>query len=384
MRTTPYSNKQNCCGCGACIDICAKNAISMQVNEEGFEYPVINSKICIQCGLCQNCCPVAEDEKRVPLSQYAGVNRRNRVKAHSSSGGIFPAIVIPLINQGWYIFGAELSKSKCGFTVAHIGIRDIKNLERIQGSKYVKSDLTGTFRCIKKLLVAGESVVFSGTPCQVAAMKAYLKKDYPNLLLIDLVCHGVPSSIWWKESLKQLEKEMNGKIWQIYFRDNEEPDRCHYGKLVFENGQEIPYFRDNDCYYDLFLNSSILRESCYNCQFANVHRPGDITLGDFWNFGDEYDINQIGNSDNIDLRHGISCILANTIKGEMFLSKLEQDIWLKKVKLKEITDNNAQLRQPTEKGKNRKISLYLYRKKGFMAVNRMWKLKKAIKKLILK
>lgn len=380
MRDTPYKNRDNCSGCGACVDICSKNAINMVVDSYGFEYPKIDSTRCVQCCLCQNCCPEKESEQQIPVKQFAAINRNAKQRSFSSSGGIFPAIAETLIMQGWHVFGATLLQGE--FTVKHIEITSLDDLEKIQGSKYVKSDLTGIFKQIKKLLNLGEKVIFVGTPCQVSALKKYVKREYYTLLLIDLVCHGTPSSIWWKESLKLLGIQHNAVVKDVKFRDNEQPDKAHYGKITFSNGLEIPYSRANSSFYDLFLNSSILRESCFSCQFASVHRPGDITLGDFWNFGKEYDIDLLAEKDKVDLHHGISCVLVNNAKGMSMIESIGLGIWLKEVELRSIVDNNDQLQHPTSKGKNREVVLLLYKHFGYTAIDKYWLIKDRVKKLL--
>lgn len=380
MRDTPYKNRDYCSGCGACVDICSKNAISMTVDNYGFEYPEIDLMQCIQCGLCQNCCPEKESETQVPVKQFAAINRNDQRRLFSSSGGIFPAIAEIMIMKGWHIFGAALIQDE--FNVKHIEIISVNDLEKIQGSKYVKSDLKGIFKWIKKLLTMGEKVVFTGTPCQVSALKKYVKREYDTLLLIDLICHGVPSPIWWKESLKLFEKQHHSPVKNVIFRDNTQLDKAHYGKITLSNGIEIPYSRENSSFYDLFLNSSILRESCYSCQFASVHRPGDITLGDFWNFSREYNINLLAEKDKVDLHHGISSVLVNTIKGMKIVESIGSDAWFKEVELRSIVDNNDQLQHPTQKGKNRKTALFLYKHFGYIAIDKYWVIKDGVKKLL--
>lgn len=380
MRDTPYQNKNNCSGCGACIDICPKNAIRMVDDGVGFEYPKIDTKRCIQCGLCQNCCPGKESELRIPVTQYAAINGNNQQRAFSSSGGIFPAIAETLLKKGWHVFGATLLQGE--FAVRHIEITTLDDLWKIQGSKYVKSDLTGVFKQVKKLLNLGEKVVFAGTPCQVSALKKYVNKEYDTLLLIDLICHGTPSPVWWKESLKLFGTRYNAVVSSVKFRDNEQPDKSHYGKINLSNGMELSYSRANSSFYDLFLNSSILRESCFSCQFASIHRPGDITLGDFWNFSKEYDIDLLAEQDNVDLHHGISCVLVNTAKGMSTINSIGSGTWFKEVELRSIVDNNDQLQHPTSKGKNRETALFLYKHFGYLAVGKYWEIKNKVKKLL--
>lgn len=380
MRDTPYKVKEQCSGCGACVDICSQNAICMVPDKYGFEYPRIDLKKCVGCGLCQDCCSEKEPEQQMPINQFAAINRNTKQKAISSSGGIFPAVAEIFIERGWHIFGATLSQQD--LTVKHIEVTSLSDLEKIQGSKYVKSDLTGIFKQIRELLNLGEKVVFVGTPCQVSALRKFVKREYETLLLIDLVCHGAPAPVWWKEYLKQLGRQYNTTVKDVKFRDNTQPDKAHYGKIEFLNGAEIPFSRKNSSFYDLFLNSSIVRESCFNCQFSSVHRPGDVTLGDFWNFSKVYDVDSLSKIDKVDLHHGISCVLVNTIKGMRMLNGISADVWFKEVKLCSIVDNNEQLQHPTSIGKNRKAVLFLYKNFGYSAVNKYWKIKFIIKKLM--
>ena len=184
-------NDPNCSGCSACFNICPQRCISMVEDKEGFLYPRINKEKCINCGLCKKACPaLATDKYVVPSTFYACKSKNEELRSKSSSGGVFSSLAEYVIHNNGVVFGAAFNRN---MELSHIGVNKKEDLSKLMGSKYLQSDLKNTFNEVKTYLCNNRFVLFSGTPCQVAGLKAYLQDDYKNLYLADLACHGVPS-----------------------------------------------------------------------------------------------------------------------------------------------------------------------------------------------
>ena len=194
--------KKDCCGCHACASVCAHRAITMQVDEEGFLYPVIDKDTCVECGLCEQVCPFVNQASTVqPLKVYAARSNDEELRRKSSSGGVFTLLAEAVIREGGVVFGAKFDK---GWNVVHAWTDALDGLADFRGSKYVQSIIGSTYEEAKHFLRQGRKVLFSGTPCQIAGLKRYLCKDYDNLLTVDVVCHGVPSPLVWKKYLSEV------------------------------------------------------------------------------------------------------------------------------------------------------------------------------------
>ena len=209
------TDKQDCCGCHACASVCARHSITMQEDNEGFLYPVVDASTCIDCGLCEKVCPVInQDEPRKPLKVYAAKNRNEEIRRQSSSGGIFTPLAESVIREGGVAFGAKFDKD---WNVVHAWTDTIEGIADFRGSKYVQSIIGDTYREAREFLKQGRKVLFSGTPCQIAGLRKFLRKEYENLLTVDVVCHGVPSPLVWREYLKENTK--GKEILRIDFRE---------------------------------------------------------------------------------------------------------------------------------------------------------------------
>ena len=202
-----------CVGCGACENVCPVKAISMQENEEGFLYPVVDSDLCVSCNKCNHVCPVQKNEKKAVVSKaYAAWNKDDAILRGSSSGGVFSILAQYVLRKGGVVCGAAFDE---GNVVKHILVENAADLEKLRGSKYVQSEIGHIFVQIKDLLKSGRQVLFSGTPCQVAGLNSYLEKDFDNLLTVDVACHGVPSPKVWQKYIFELGKDVS----QFNFRD---------------------------------------------------------------------------------------------------------------------------------------------------------------------
>lgn len=304
---TLFNEKSECCGCSACSNICPKNAISMQSDEKGFAYPKISSDKCIECGLCKKVCPITNRHTSEIYAQhaYALKHKDDKIRKASSSGGAFYEIALKVTNDGGKVYGAAYDEN---FVVKHIGVSDKNGLERIMKSKYVQSDMGNNFSEIKNDLENNIPVLFSGTGCQVQALRNFLGKEYDNLLCVDIVCHGVPSPKLFADYLKFMENKYKSKILSVSFRAKEIDGNKQDILIRFENGKIYSVLSSIDSFYSFFGKNFSLRDSCHKCPFAAHSRTGDITIGDFWKIEKQYPEFQ----DN----KGISLLITNSQKGE--------------------------------------------------------------------
>lgn len=318
-------DKSDCCGCTACKNICPKGAIEMVEDSEGFKYPQINKEKCIDCGLCKKVCPILNKQQFNDFKQkaYLFQNKKEDVRSDSTSGGFYSSIGEYVINNGGVVYGASFDKD---FKVEHNKAEKVEELSKFRKSKYVQSNLKDTFKEIKKYLDDKRMVVFSGTPCQVAGLNNYLKKSYDNLILIDIMCHSVPSPLYYEKYKEYILKKMNAKkIISVNFRDKRKYG-YKYSMMTVETDNGV-YSQgiDTDPYLRAFFGDYSVRPSCYNCRFKTQKRVSDITIWDCFN------INEIDKSFDDD--KGTTRLLVQSEKGLEILNKLE-NTRLKEIDLK--------------------------------------------------
>ena len=300
-------DKTQCCGCTACASICPKDAIAMVPDVMGFKYPEVNASKCIECGLCEKICAFNDNyDKSLNLHEpviYAARHKNIHEIETSRSGAAFIAISDYVLDNGGIIYGVGY---KDHFRVVHKRATTKEERNEFKGSKYVQSDLDGIFKQVKEDLKEGYTVLFSGTPCQTAGLNSFVgNKLRENLILVDIVCHGVPSPYIWKDYLDYIENKYKSKIVKVDFLDKSRVGWSgHIESFVFENGEKI----ESKIYTCLFQQNIILRPSCCKCHFTNTIRPSDITIADFWGWKN---INSDINNDN----KGISLVFLNTEKG---------------------------------------------------------------------
>ena len=335
--------RKKCTGCTSCMNICPKNAISMKCDNEGFKYPVIDQKKCINCGLCKNTCPVLNTNTNKTLKNcFVAYTKDDRYKSNSSSGGIFPIIATKIINDNGIVIGAAFDKNK---KLRHIAITNEIELERLKGSKYLQSDLDNIFSYIKKN-IDNKKILFVGTPCQVAGLKSFLKKEYDNLICIDLFCHGVPSPKLFKKYVNELEKDNSDRLVDYNFRDKTTGWDSYSNTAKFCNST-ITELQKNNYYMKLFLSDVALRESCFNCNFKIGNKYSDITLGDFWGVTKYYP--------DMYSKNGVSAIIVNTEKGERILDLIKSELKYKNCKLDEIIVGNPMIKFSTNRPNERDL-----------------------------
>lgn len=295
-------NKKDCCGCSACVQICPVKCIHLQEDEEGFLYPVVDTEKCIACGQCEKVCPFINiEDERKPIKVFAAQSKDDRLRLNSSSGGIFSLLAERVLAEGGVVFGVRFDDNwQPVFDCAE----NITELDAFRGSKYVQAIVGNAYIDAKAFLKQGRKVMFSGTACQIAGLKKFLKTEYENLLTVDVVCHGVPSPLVWRQYLQEIKmserREDRGKntvlsspkdipvITDISFRDK----KLGWKKYSFvvrgksaEGGQNSVLLSDihyNNKFMQAFLKNLILRPSCYNCKVKSGRSESDITIADYW------------------------------------------------------------------------------------------------------
>lgn len=308
--------KKDCCGCRACEQICPKQAIKMVEDEKGFRYPKIDYNLCNQCGLCDKVCAFNEDYKNFGGSPavYAVKNRDEEVRSTSSSGGMFTAISDKILEEGGVVYGAGY---KDRLTVCHKRAVTKKDRDEFKGSKYVQSDIGDSFIHVGQDLINNQKVLFTGTPCQVAALRSFLRHDEDNLLTVDFVCHGTPSNKLWQDFLDVIEKESENNVVYAEFRNKEVGWHRPRTKLYFKE-RSAKRINGEQSFFQLFVRNYMLMPSCHNCKFANFNRASDITLGDFW--GIERTM------PDFDDDKGISLVLVNSAKGKSVFDAIRDSL----------------------------------------------------------
>lgn len=308
-----------CTGCCACLNICPKDAISMNEDNEGFKYPVVDKNKCIKCGLCIKVCPTIDKQVKIRdnIKAYACINKNTDIRLKSSSGGIFSAVADYILNNNGVVFGAAFDEK---WNVEHAYIEDSGDLDKLRTSKYVQSYIGFSYKRIKEFLEIDKLVLFTGTPCQIAGLKAYLGRDYDNLYCVDIICHGVPSPMVWRKYL--IENYDIDNIQEINFR-NKHTGWSNFSFKIQYTNKAIIENRSSNLYMLGFLHDLYLRPSCYNCNFKTIERGSDITIADFWG------INKILPEMNDD--KGTSLIFLQSDKGKILLDKISGSIKIAEV-----------------------------------------------------
>lgn len=349
-------NKKNCCGCTACENICAHNAITMQPDALGFLYPTVDANKCVECGLCEKVCQFHNKYKRYenfeePLV-YGLRLKEDAQLMRSQSGGAFWGIAQHIIDNNGVVYGASFNST---WRVTHQKATNVDELEKLRMSKYVQSDMSGVFKQVREDLKQGNTVLFSGTACQVAGLKAYIpQKLHDKLISVDIICHGVPSPKFWEDYVAYLETRYKSKITKACFRDKRFGWRGAKETFKFENGKEITRQTSNRLYF----SGVSMRESCANCKFTNLKRVGDITVGDFWGIPK--------NSPYEKDKKGLSQALVNSEKGERLFNEIKDKFILEESNT--IDCLQPQLQYPSKMSPLHDNFVKEYAAKGFLYV----------------
>ena len=337
-------DKKECCGCHACVSICAHKAISMQADTEGFLYPLTDKAVCTECGLCEKVCPVIhQGSPRHPLNVYASKSKDETIRQESSSGGIFTLLAEAIIREGGIVFGAKFDET---WNVIHASAENLDKLADFRGSKYVQSIIGNTYKEAKEQLKQGRKVLFSGTPCQIAGLKQYLGKEYKNLLTVDFICHGVPSPLVWERYLCELQENLGidykfrkdktlSSLYKLPAISSISFRKKTYGWKKFsfylrfvvpqelststlEEAKEFVEPFPKNTYMKGFLADLYLRPSCHYCPSRCFRSGSDITLGDFWGIKEQHP--------EMDDDKGISAIIVNSEKGFLYTTKINAEL----------------------------------------------------------
>ena len=313
-------DKHNCCGCEACVQACPKQCIAFDEDCEGFRYPKVDMTQCIDCGLCEKVCPMLTPfDSRKPLKQFAAINPDNEIREKSSSGGIFSMLAEATIKEGGVVFGVRFDKD---WQAVFDYTESIDGLAAFRGSKYVQARVGDAFARVKDFLTEGRKVLFTGTSCQVSALRHFLHRDFENLLLVDIICHGVPSPKVWKLYLEEVTQNAVRAISDVQFRNKKQGWKRFNFDLTYDN-QDRQY-NISSCHLQnhfmrIFLQDVILRPSCHACRAKAGSSGSDLTIADFWG------IDKINPS--LDDDQGTSLVLVYSSKGAQYLNALGLDTW---------------------------------------------------------
>lgn len=355
---TIHSIGAACTGCSSCVHSCPLHCIVMKENKEGFLYPQINRSSCIHCGVCLRHCPAAADlsasgrmrHARTPESVWAFQSGDREALRHCASGGAADAAAAAVLEMGGTVYGAALvpvPEDKGALAVRHIEVTDTAGRGLLRSSKYVQSDLTDTFSRIRRRLAAGETVLFTGTPCQNAGLYSFLGHDHPGLYTLDLICHGVPSPGLFREYLAYRSKWSGSPIRSVEFRSKE-----HGGwgtqYLMELRTDTRTFFRPAplDKYGFCFLSGNCYRESCYRCPYACIRRISDLTAGDFWGVWKS--------CPELDSPLGLSSVFINTPKGRKLFEHMSAGAQtVRRISVKDALAGQGNLQSPTPRPADR-------------------------------
>ena len=360
---TLFEKKQDCCGCTACKTICTVSAITMRADEEGFLYPEIDKTLCIECGRCNSVCAFQTNgvkENNYQQQIYAMKIKDDKVRKKSSSGGAFTAISDVILENDGSVYGAA---HDVDLSTMHIRATDANARDRCRGSKYVQSDMRDNFRLIEEDLKAGKEVLFTGTPCQTAGLISYLTFAgcaIDNLYTADLICHGVPSPLIFRDCLSFIEQKAKKQIREYLHRPKGTPDWPNNEKIIFEDGTFDEKSRLVRLWRTLFYSVAFHRPSCLICKYTNILRYGDVTIADFW--GIEHSMPEFKDES------GVSLIFINSKKGEVLFDQIKDKILYRKSSIENCRPYQQNLQGPSICHINRDDCWKLYHKHGFPAI----------------
>lgn len=355
-----------CCGCTACMAVCPHDAIFMKEDRLGFPYPEVDQERCVDCGLCEKVCDFAgrsgshgsvSEDFRIEVT--AARHSDPEVLARSQSGGAFTALSDVILEDGGTVYGAAFHGTD---RVCHKRAESGAERNGMRTSKYVQSEMGQVFRQVKSDLKTGRKVIFTGTPCQVAGLKSYIPDNLSSdLVLVDFVCHGVPSPAIWRDYVKYMERR--GGVVKVTFRDKKVGGwKNHVETFVYGDGEK----KTAETFRVLFYKNIMLRHSCAVCPYNIAERMSDITIADFWGVDEvlpEMD-------DNV----GTSMIVCNTNKGRELLNKASGALQMQTASLDHdfVSRRNPNLLRPAKIYKDRMKFEEEYAARGFLYVARRW------------
>lgn len=348
-------DKAECCGCNACGDICPKEAISFITDNEGFWYPTVDKDRCIDCGLCERVCPIVNSKqlKKNDFAEpicYVAENKNISVVFSSTSGGLFSALAEETYRNDGYVGGAVFNDD---FSVKQIISNDHDDLYRIRGSKYIQSNFEGFYTEVEKLVKNGEQVLVCGCPCQMAALRAFLRKDYDNLIIVDYICAGIGSPKVFHNYLKTFESRYGYPVVYARAKSKEFGWRKLTQEVILSNGKHIFETTQESVWTSHFNHDGLFhRPSCHDCKFRGMPRISDLTIGDFWGI-ERLKLEEIEDKDL-----GLSVVMVNSTKGKNYFEKIKKKINCQKVLLSDIVPGNKALYRNKQPGNTDRDSFY--------------------------
>lgn len=352
------TEKAHCCGCSACVQICPRHCITMPADGEGFRYPMVDVAKCVNCGLCEKVCPELHPfPAHEPLETYAAWHTDSSVRRESSSGGIFSSLAEWTIREGGVVFGARFTPE---WDVVHGYAESMTDVAAFRGSKYMQSHIGTAYADAERFLKTGKPVLFSGTPCQVAGLHRYLRKAYDNLLTVDFVCHGVPSSAVFKRYLREVCHKEEAVV-GVNFRDKRKGWKNYSMTIDFSSGRSVRNPFTEDPFMRGFLANLLLRPSCYSCVARGSRSNSDLTIGDFWG------IDNI--APQLDDDRGISLVVGQTPRGQQRLA--EMNVCRHPQSFAEAVRYNSSMVTSVHQPVNRAFFFAAFRRLGY---HRAWRL----------
>ncbi len=369
-------DKKSCTGCTACASSCPKSCVVMRPDDEGFMYPTVIEENCIDCKICERICPMRKnnDEPRIERS-VAAISVNTAIRKRSSSGGVFHALSEYVISNGGIVYGVTFDDD---WNVTHSYAETYEKLEAFYGSKYVQSSLDGIFQHVLNNLQQNRLVLFSGTPCQIAGLKSFLRKDYESLITVEVACHGVPSPRLWRSYIDYVLSD-NSSLQEFLFRDKKQGWRDYkISYTITQNTKEdkcktVSEEYSKNLFYNLFLNNLTLRPSCYSCHFRKGKSGADLNIGDCWGVNKSSVLN-----DNL----GVSSMIAFSKKGKSIIDKLS--IQTENIDYNRLVQYNSCLISSVPEPNNREAFWADFNKNGFRGVKKYYKRADTIKSIVIK
>ncbi len=356
---------EHCCGCNACVQICPVSCISMEMMD-GFYYPKIKEEKCIHCNLCKSVCQYEKDniawkKNQSVIDVYAGWSRDEQEVSQSTSGAIFPVLAKYVIDNDGVVYGTILDDNQMALVSSAFTLEEV---DAMKGSKYIRSDTKNTYKQVKEQLLKDKMVLYTGTPCQIAGLRTFLKKDYENLICVDLVCHGVPSELLMKYYKKYLEEKYGSRIIEFKFRHMAEGAMQSEYCIKFDNGFIIKEALGVNEYSKTYNSLIAHMPACMECPYTNLKRNGDITIGDFWGIG----------KINLDEQNekGTSLIIVNSEKGKKLIESINDKLKLYVHEIHEAVPYNPPLSHCNKPHPWRKKFLKALEKEGFEKTHRKY------------
>lgn len=392
------SEKKNCTGCCACVDTCGKNAISLQIDNEGFWYPVVNKELCVNCGLCDKVCPIenmpkAKKENFEKPICFAAINKNLYVRFDSTSGGLFSALADKTFRDGGLVGGAITDEE---FNVSQVLIDNKSELEKIRSSKYYQSNSTGFYKSVKSALIGGKRVLACGLPCQMAALRNYLGKDYENLIIVDLICLCIPSPKVFKKYIEDVGEKYGSPVVAAKCKSKELGWRKLTQLFELKDGRHIYQTYGENPFQFFYMNTrTSCRPSCYDCKFKGFPRIADITLGDFWE-GSDNKPNPVYTKEfkkEFDNDLGTSVVIVNSKKGLDYLNAAKGSMKIKEIPFETVLPGNKALTYKIAPSSINRTEFFenldkysfseLYKQYSNKSLNLKQKIKKLLRRYIL-